>query len=103
MLTKISERALVGALYLIGTKILGHPVSVPCRECLQYNNNCIQVQNNGLYARITLDQDDWLNIRLRRKGNDTLHIIMPYDVATCFVEAPVTQVTPYKKTLEMAL
>ena len=90
MLTKISERALVGALYLIGTKILGHPVSVPCRKCLADSDNVLQMENNGLLAQITLDQDDLLSVQLLRNDKATLELRLPYSVAACFVPSPVS-------------
>ena len=90
MLVKHSQRALKGALYTVGYKIMGHPVSIPCKQHLKDADGYIEVKNNGLTAKFVLTRGDNLSVQLFRNQRMTLLIVLPYSVAACFVPSPVS-------------
>jgi hypothetical protein len=91
MIYKGSERALKGVLYLIGAKLKGHPVMVPCPNAFAAHNNHIELDDDaGLVVKLTLDRQGYLDIQVLRNLNETLYVSMPYGVAAAFVEEPVT-------------
>jgi hypothetical protein len=99
MIYKGSERALKGALYLIGTKLKGHPVMVPCEAAFSLHNNHIELDDNaGLVVKLTLDRQGYFDLQVLRNLKETLYVSMPYGVARSFVGSPVTadqRVYPY--------